>query len=415
MEDFSLRTDTGLDILAANGLAPLFWRPARVGLTSAWWEHVPFGQWLVATIKPRKLVELGTHNGVSYSAFCEAVMREHLDTQCSAIDTWQGDAQAGLYGESVYSEFKVFHDAHFGSFSTLIRSTFDDAIDYFADGSIDLLHIDGLHSYDAVRHDFEFWLPKLSDKAVVLFHDTNVRSSDFGVWKLWEELRSRYSGFAFVHGSGLGVLAVGDSVPAVIRELCSVNEPTRLNAIRERFALIGERWSMEYRDSVRVTELGKREHANLALAAKVADLEAQLEHRRELAMQLEQALEDVKASHVASDGILAAKDADVVSMRKQLADVELAKLAMHAAVEKERERADALVSRVDELKTLSADLMASNEIIRAELVDLRRAPEKSELNEIRREIVVQREEHQALQAQVSAFEEQLRGSGKRRG
>jgi O-antigen biosynthesis protein len=415
MEDFSLCTSTDLDILAANGLAPLFWRPARVGLTSAWWEHVPFGQWLVAAIKPRKLVELGTHNGVSYSAFCEAVVREHLDSQCSAIDTWQGDAQAGLYEESVYSEFKVFHDAHFGSFSTLIRSTFDDAIEYFADGSIDLLHIDGLHSYDAVRHDFEFWFPKLSDRAVVLFHDTNVRSSDFGVWRLWEELRSRFSGFAFVHGSGLGVLAVGDSVPGVIRELCSVSEPARLNAIRERFALIGERWSMEYRDSVRIAELGKHERTNAAFAAKVADLEAQLEHRRELALQLERALEDVKASHAERNGILAAKDADIASLRKQLADSELAKLAMHSAVEKEREHADMMVARVDELKMLSADLLASNEIIRAELVDLRRVPEKSELNEIRQDIVVQREEHQALRAQVSAFEEKLRGSGKRRG
>lgn len=415
MEDLSLRTNPGLDILAASELAPLFWRPVRVGLVSAWWEHVPFGQWLVAAIRPRTLVELGTHNGVSYGAFCEAVVRERLDTQCSAVDTWQGDEHAGHYDESVYSDFKIFHDAHYGSFSTMIRSTFDEAIEYFADGSIDLLHIDGLHSYGAVRHDFECWFPKLSDRAVVLFHDTNVRTNDFGVWRLWGELQGRFPSFSFVHGNGLGVLAVGDSVPSVVSELCSVSELTKLNAIRERFALIGERWNVEYRDAVRIAELGKREHANAELANEIANLEAHLEHRVEHGAQLERALEDVKASHRERDSMLAAKDAELASLRKQLADIEYARLTLHTAVEKERERADALVARVDDLKAWGDDLMASNEVIRAELVDLRRPPEKSVLNQIRQDIATGREEHQALRADVSALEERLHRSRKIRG
>ena len=36
---------------------------------------------------------------------------------------------------------------------------------------IDLLFIDGDHSYETVRADVEAWFPKLEDGAIVIFHD----------------------------------------------------------------------------------------------------------------------------------------------------------------------------------------------------------------------------------------------------
>jgi hypothetical protein len=51
----------------------------------------------------------------------------------------------------------------YSALSTLIRLTFDDALGDFADGSLDLLHIDGRHLDDDAAHDFETWLPKLTD------------------------------------------------------------------------------------------------------------------------------------------------------------------------------------------------------------------------------------------------------------
>ena len=107
------------------------------------------------------------------------------------------------------SRKRRFHDERYGAFSELLRCTFDEALGYFSDASVDFLHIDGLHTYEAVRHDFENWRPKLSDSAVVLLHDTNVREGDFGVRHLWEDLHTQFPSFEFLHGYGLGVLIPG--------------------------------------------------------------------------------------------------------------------------------------------------------------------------------------------------------------
>lgn len=74
------------------------------------------------------------------------------------------------------------------SSSELLQITFDEALGRFQDGSSDLLHIDGCHRYDAARHDFDSWQPKLSQRSAVLLHDTTRRLDDFAVWRLAEEL-----------------------------------------------------------------------------------------------------------------------------------------------------------------------------------------------------------------------------------
>jgi glycosyltransferase involved in cell wall biosynthesis len=221
---------------------PIFWTPERLGRPSAWWGHVPFAFWLTAQCKPRLLVELGTHSGVSYAAFCETVLRLGLPTRCFAVDTWRGDAQAGHYGAEVYADLAEFHARRYSAFSQLLRQTFDEASDEFADATIDLLHIDGCHTYEAVRHDFDTWRPKLSERAVVLFHDTNERRGDFGVWRLFDELRRDAPSFEFLHCHGLGVLAFGEEPPEAVKALCALAADDEVAATRERFSHLGARW-----------------------------------------------------------------------------------------------------------------------------------------------------------------------------
>lgn len=212
----------------------------RAFVPSAWIEHAPFAFWVVEALQPRRLVELGTYAGFSYLVFCQAVRRAALDTACFAIDTWEGDDHGGRYGPKVLRRLRRVHDRKYGGFSRLIRSTFDGANPDFADRSIDLLHIDGFHTYEAVKHDFEAWLPKLSDRAVVLFHDTNVRKADFGVFRLWEELQTQFPSFEFRHGFGLGVLGVGRDLPKPLAALfAAAKNPEQAETTRLIYAGLG--------------------------------------------------------------------------------------------------------------------------------------------------------------------------------
>ncbi|NLD15353.1 MAG: glycosyltransferase [Gammaproteobacteria bacterium] len=200
-------------LFSLSRFAAVIAEPERLTHMESWHRHMPFAFAILDMLKPRIFVELGSHWGDSYCAFCQGVTRQKLPTRCYAVDTWQGDEHAGHYGDEVYEDLSSWHNPRYTAFSSLLRMTFDEALAQFPDSSVDLLHIDGLHTYEAVQHDFTTWLPKMSSRGVVLFHDTNVRHADFGVWKLWAELADQYPSFEFPYGFGLGVLAVGTDVP----------------------------------------------------------------------------------------------------------------------------------------------------------------------------------------------------------
>lgn len=181
------------------------YEPRRM-VFSTWVDHLPFGYDIVEAIRPSVTVELGAYNGLSFFCFCQSLIENDIDGLCYAVDTWEGDEHTDKYDNSIFQDVNQHAREHYRGVSYLLRMLFNDALNNFADESIDLLHIDGLHTYEAVSEDFTNWYPKVKPGGIILFHDIQARIKDFGAWKFWEETAPKYPSFTFKHGFGLGVL-----------------------------------------------------------------------------------------------------------------------------------------------------------------------------------------------------------------
>lgn len=186
---------------------PKSFSPRYESNITAWHPHRDFAYSLIKEIQPKVIVELGVHYGDSYFTFCQACEELELETQLFGVDHWRGDKQAGFYGDDVFKEVNQYNREFHSQNSSLHRMHFEEALNLFEDGSIDLLHIDGSHDYKSVKKDFEDWLPKIKKGGRILIHDILVEREDFGVKKLWKEIQKSYQTESHNEGFGLGVIS----------------------------------------------------------------------------------------------------------------------------------------------------------------------------------------------------------------
>ena len=208
-------------------------------LPSAWIGHAPFLKFLIREYKPRLFVELGVHNGFSYFVGCQSIQECQLSSKAFAVDHWLGDSQAGYFDERVFQSV-VNLNQKYSRFSSLLKMSFDEALDQFENCSIDLLHIDGFHSYQSVRMDFENWLPKISPNGIILLHDIHVRRNTFEVYIFWKELKNIYKTMEFVGSHGLGVVFLGEIPKGKMRQFAEIGQQGEFSQIQGTFGSISD-------------------------------------------------------------------------------------------------------------------------------------------------------------------------------
>jgi predicted O-methyltransferase YrrM len=111
-------------------------------------------------------LEVGSYLGASACFLASGVKERHGRVFC--VDTWKNEEMSeGL--RDTFSEFQA-NVKPYEDVIIALRGKSDNVAEEFNEG-IDLLFIDGGHSYEAVKADVEAWFPKLNVNAIVIFHD----------------------------------------------------------------------------------------------------------------------------------------------------------------------------------------------------------------------------------------------------
>jgi len=186
-----------------------------------------FLEWLVTTKNPDVIVDLGVDYGYSTFVFANAlrlcknkIQANTPDLNCEAledvkktnsivygVDYFRGDEQTGFrdtYNDAIKIATKNYVDN-----LSIIRGDFTDIASIWSK-PIDILHIDGLHTYEAVKRDFESWSKYVKDEGIILFHCTEI--DYFGVNKFFKEELTKGNKLYFKQDCGMGIYTKNQKV-----------------------------------------------------------------------------------------------------------------------------------------------------------------------------------------------------------
>ena len=125
----------------------------------------------------KTIAEVGTYRG----QFAKHLLETNPD-RLYLIDPWR------KFDEKIFPDYTHYDqnkwDSLFLSVSQkfnfpnveIVRKTSDEAIDHFRDQSIDLVYIDGNHTYEYVKKDLNLWAPKVQYGGMICGHDYQLKS-----------------------------------------------------------------------------------------------------------------------------------------------------------------------------------------------------------------------------------------------
>jgi hypothetical protein len=136
---------------------------------------------LDATPEGGTFVELGCYKGKSTSFIGVEIHKRKRDINFFAVDSFQGATNStdaneikAYEGISEIEESYTYNVSLIGNKIKTIVSLTDEAAQYFDDGSVDVVFVDGGHSYEVVKADILAWLPKVKKGGILAGHDFNA-------------------------------------------------------------------------------------------------------------------------------------------------------------------------------------------------------------------------------------------------
>lgn len=145
---------------------------------------------IVRQAQPRTVLEIGTANGGTLFMLTRVAAP---DATIVSLDLPGGDWGGGYSEERIplYQAFalptQTMHllrgDSHAASSLEAVKA-------HLGDRPLDFLFIDGDHTYEGVRQDYEMYAPLVRPGGLIGFHDIAYTE---GVTRLWNEVRPSYA------------------------------------------------------------------------------------------------------------------------------------------------------------------------------------------------------------------------------
>jgi len=262
---------TELPVSASTGSsAPLassalFWKP-RHGDISRNLARIPFLFWLVETLRPSRVVQIGLQDPGVYLALCQAVDKLGLEALCMGVDPTTEGLQVG---KKVSQQNHLFYS----DFSVLLHEDVASVSRHLTGQPIDLLLIDADLTGDQIGVLRDLWLPRLSEQGVLILLNSAAKPGSPSVPNYLEQMLGTSPHGAFPSDrmvTNLYIGLVGTKPPAALHAMTDHRMGiTGYLASHPLFERVGQ--ALEAERKLRKLEAAEKER-NQELANAVRDL-----------------------------------------------------------------------------------------------------------------------------------------------
>lgn len=164
----------------------------------------------IARIKPSIICEIGTYRGGTLFLWTQAARNDaiiiSMDYPPGLNYSYIPDRQYFYqhFAKHKQSIFCIAGNSHSLQTKNKVSHLLNNR-------EIDFLFIDGDHSYEGVKADFDMYSKFVKDNGIIGFHDILPRSQfpEIQVYKLWNELKRKYEVVEFVDKSFKNTIGIG--------------------------------------------------------------------------------------------------------------------------------------------------------------------------------------------------------------
>jgi cephalosporin hydroxylase len=166
---------------------------------------------LLAEKPPRTLLEIGAYKGGTFFLFSRVATPDALLINLDLPNTLTGYGTPPWRARLYHSFAREHQRIELVAGNSHLKVTADRIKQLLAGRPLDFLFIDGDHSYEGVKADFELYSPFVAKGGLIGFHDIvpNKPGLEFGVPQFWQELKKTRQAMEFVADWKQGAYGIG--------------------------------------------------------------------------------------------------------------------------------------------------------------------------------------------------------------